>query len=192
MILTFWATLGRGRMDILNIGCGFNKFIGAVNVDAYECCKPDVVADLNEFLPFEDTSFDRIYAFHVFEHLHNWWGCFQECVRVLRPGGILEIRVPDESSRSALTYRDHFRVFRPNSFAGIFESGRGTNAWAVAQGDLPVKMVKYNQVPFREYQWMVRWCPWLLAWCARHLRDFIWEQRFEFQKQKEAGDGSDQ
>lgn len=173
--------------DVLNIGCGFSQIIGAVNVDAFEICHPDVVADLNQPLPFADDSFDHIQAWHVMEHLPNWWGCFQECIRVLRPGGTMEIRVPDESSKTAMTYRDHVFTFGPNSFTGIDGGDRGSNAWAVSQGTLPVKMESYMQVPYKEYQWMVRWCPWLLKFLARHLRDFIWEQRFTFRKLEETG-----
>ena len=167
---------------LLNIGCGKNTLPPPwINVDAYG--DPDVKHDLN-IIPWhfaEDQSVDQIAAWHIFEHLEQWWDAFKECARILKPGGTLEIRVPDESSASALTYRDHLHVFSPLSFNDLVGTRSGTNAWAAEQKRLPLKMVGYQQVPFKEYQWMFHF-PWLLRFCSRHMRNFIWEQRFIFQK----------
>ena len=175
---------------VLNLGCGFRHFIGAVNVDAYDNCKPDVVWDLNK-TPWEwakDNEYDAIFAWHVFEHLSNWFGALKECSRILKPGGKIEIRVPDESSSTAGTYRDHVFVFTQYSFHGIedgnsmLSSRGGTNAWAVhEQHQIPLKCIHYWQVPYKGYNWMLH-CTWLLKFCARHLRNFIWEQIFIFEK----------
>jgi len=136
--------------------------------------------------PFADESVDRIHAWHVFEHLADWWGAFVECARLLKVGGVLEVRVPDESSGSALTYRDHYHVFSRRSFHGAYDvrgaMRHGTNAWAREEaGTVPLAMTEYYQVPFRQYEWLTRW-PRVLRFCADHLRNFIWEQRFVFVK----------
>lgn len=175
---------------VLNLGCGFRKFIGAVNVDAYDNCEPDVVWDLNK-TPWEwakDNEFDKIFAFHVMEHLPNWWEALSECGRVLKPGGTLEVRVPDESSSSALSYRDHHFIFTRYSFhgiadgAGILGSRAGTNAWAMTlEHSIPLKCIHYWRVPFKKYNWMLLF-PWLLGFCAHHMRNFIWEQIIIFEK----------
>jgi len=188
-LLQYKFKLG-GNMNVLNLGCGLRHMVGAVNVDAYECAKPDVLHDLNVTpYPFENDEFDRIYAHHVFEHLPNWWGAFEECGRILKPGGILEISVPAASSDTALTYKDHVRVFAQCSFHGAYKpDGKafvsGTNAWAAGiSGTVPLKMVKYEQTPHGKYNWMMHW-PFkgLLAFCSEHLRNFIWQQTFTFQK----------
>ena len=86
-----------GEKKVLNLGCGFAKFKSpnVTNVDAFDICKPDLVHDLNVMpLPFEDNSFDLILANHIFEHLPKWWDCFNECARVLKPCGRLEVYVP--------------------------------------------------------------------------------------------------
>lgn len=170
-------------MIFLNLGCGFNKLPNMVNVDAYDVCSPDVVWDLNKFpYPWEDNSVDGIVAYHIFEHLIDWWPAFLECTRILKPGGTLEIRVPDESSATALTYRDHHHVFGLVSFHGAIESKHGTSAWAKTVAEtVPMKMIKYSQVPYKEYNWMFR-VPWLLRFCAKHMRNFIHEQSFLFCK----------
>jgi ubiquinone/menaquinone biosynthesis C-methylase UbiE len=155
-----------------------------INVDAFASCHPDVVHDLNVTpYPWADNSVDGIQMRHVLEHLPNWWEAFCECARILKPGGYLRIHVPDESSETALTYRDHVRVFSNASFHGIRGRPSGTNAWATTvEGSIPLVQEFYAQVPYKQYEWMVRWCPWLLRFCANHLRNFIWEQQFVFRK----------
>ena len=169
---------------ILNFGCGFNKLIGATNIDAFENCEPDVLWDLNETpLPFESDSVDKIIAKHVFEHLKPdcWWDTFCDCARILKMGGTLELRCPHDSSRSAATYRDHNNVFTRFSFHGTKDTHSGGNAWAEGVDRVPFKLTRYELVPYQQYTWMIK-VPWLLNFCAQHLRGFIWEQGFFWQK----------
>lgn len=170
-------------MVILNLGCGFKKMEGAINVDAFSCCSPDVQWDLNTFpYPWDDNSVDEILMSHVLEHIPDWWQAFNECARILKPGGRYEVRVPDESSATALTYRDHFHVFSLMSFHGIHEANHGTSAWARENKEtVPLKLESYSQVPYKKYNWMVKF-PWLLRFCAHHMRNFIHEQVFVFSK----------
>ena len=166
----------------LNLGCGLNKMVGFVNVDKYG--KPDQFWDLDITpYPWADDSIDEIVLNHVLEHIGPWWDAFCECARILKPGGQLSINVPDASSDSAWTYRDHLHVFSPLSFHGIQGLTSGTNTWAITEeGTVPLRVMSYHKVPFSPYQWMIRWAPWLLKFCADHLRNFIWEQRFVFRK----------
>lgn len=169
----------------LNLGCGFNKAPqdeGWINVDAYASCNPDVQHDLTKIpWPWEDNSIDFIVARHVFEHLQNWWEGFCECARILKPMGILEVRVPDASSDTAVGYRDHLHIIHPVSFHGTVGARKGVyhNAWFCEQPSVPLKLIFYAQVPFSEYNWMPNF---LLRFCAKHMRNFIWEQRFTFEK----------
>ena len=171
------------RQVLLNLGCGFAKKVGWVNVDGFDVCDPDVVWDLNKFpYPWDDNSADAIEMFHVLEHLEDWWPAFEEMARIVKPGGSVEIRVPDESSTTALTYRDHNHVFSLASFHGIQEANHSTNAWAATVvNSIPLKLEGYYQVPHKKYGWMVRF-PRLLRFCADHLRNYIHEQRFIFRK----------
>jgi len=168
----------------LNLGCGEKKFVGDgwVNVDGYG--EPDVKVDLNKFpYPWKTNSVDHIYMSHILEHIPDWWSAFLECSRILKPNGTLEIRVPDESSATALTYRDHHHVFSIWSFHGVQGSGHGTNSWAKDEkNSVPLILEGYQQVPYKKYSWMIRFCPWLLEFCAAHLRNFIHEQVFIFRK----------
>lgn len=170
----------------LNIGCGFDKMAGYHNVDMCAECEPDEVVDLSKYpWPWADASADEIVAKHVIEHIPgDFWPFMQECARVLKPGGSLSISCPDESSSTALTYRDHHRVFGPNSFHGCDGMRHGTSAWAAKHmNSLPLKLMLYRKVPHKEFYWMMRW-PFrrLLAFCARHMRNFIHEQIFVFHR----------
>ncbi len=68
----------------------------AVDVDSE---RGDIVLNLNQVdeLPFEDSSVDCIYGSHIFEHVSilNSLKIFKECYRILKPGGIIRIVVPD-------------------------------------------------------------------------------------------------
>jgi SAM-dependent methyltransferase len=169
---------------LLNLGCGTQKEPQFLNVDGFKECNPDLVWDLNVTpYPWESNSVDGVQMLHVLEHLDNWWEAFCECARILKPGGFLRIHVPDESSQTALTYRDHLRVFGLASFHGIHGRPSGTNAWAKSvESTVPLVLSEYYQVPHGNYQWMARWCPRVLRFCADHLRNFIHEQRFVFRK----------
>ncbi len=174
---------------MLNIGCGLRKFDGYINVDAYPVCEPDVLWDLNKTpWPFEDCSVDHIYANHIFEHLDCWMDAFKECARILKPAGTLQVNVPDHTSTISMGYIDHQHILSLFSFHMLLErQRRGTNAWAITQGVIPLAMTQYVRVPHEKY---VRW--WmpkrLLLWCCDHMVNFCFEQRFTFVR-KENGNG---
>jgi len=66
---------------------------------AYFLGFPDnvIVWDLRKGIPFNDDSFNAVYSSHLLEHLDRAVvGPFLiECRRVLKPGGVLRIVVPD-------------------------------------------------------------------------------------------------
>ena len=84
--------------DILDVGCGIclvsEGLEGSVTtVDILDGA--DVKHDLNEPLPFKDSSFDIILAGEITEHLTNPKGFLLECYRVLRKNGKLVLSVPN-------------------------------------------------------------------------------------------------
>lgn len=80
----------------LNLGCGDDIRPGYVNVDKFPQNDSVVQADL-PVLPFEDNSADEVVLSHVLEHFGYREGetLCREIVRVLRPGGVALIEVPD-------------------------------------------------------------------------------------------------
>ena len=108
----------------LNLCCGFDYKQGWINADhKLAINKKDVEVDLENLpLPFEDNTFDYIYSSHTLEHINREiMGVFFELWRILKPNGILEIRVPHFSHTSALASPGHKKVFSIRSFFWIFE-----------------------------------------------------------------------
>ncbi len=94
----------------LNLGCGEDKKVGYINVDWSSLVSPDVVHDLNKVpYPFEDSSIDRIEAFHVLEHLEKPFVLMKEFHRILKRGGELNIKVPHFSR--GFTHAEHEHGF---------------------------------------------------------------------------------
>ena len=99
----------------LNIGCGTSGIEGWVNIDN----SPSVLfsrlplgrrifhtpdwphdvrrLDVRKRIPYPDSSVSCVYSSHTFEHFtyEESLGVARECFRVLRPGGVLRIVVPD-------------------------------------------------------------------------------------------------
>jgi len=78
----------------LNLGCDQWKLEHFVNIDCDISVNPDVVADAAR-LPFRDDTFDEIYAGHILEHMHDPDLALIEWRRVLKPGGVITVTVPD-------------------------------------------------------------------------------------------------
>jgi SAM-dependent methyltransferase len=100
---------------ILDVGCGIKKQPGAIGIDRNPASHPDVLVDLDQFpYPFADSSFDRITAIHVIEHLSDVIRTMEEFHRLLRPGGTLRIETPhytDYSSWCDPTHKNHLNSF---------------------------------------------------------------------------------
>jgi predicted SAM-dependent methyltransferase len=81
----------------VNLGCGGCFHSDWVNFD-FVSQSPDVIQhDLRTRLPLNDGSCAVVYHSHVLEHFpHAFAPLFlQECYRVLAPGGLLRVVVPD-------------------------------------------------------------------------------------------------
>lgn len=86
--------LDRSRV-VVELGCGPNKRADVIGVDAVDLPGVDVVADVNQGLPFlPDASVDEVVANHLLEHLSNLEGMMSEITRVLKPDGICRVYVP--------------------------------------------------------------------------------------------------
>ena len=81
----------------LNIGCGHHRHPDWVNVDMYDSGGGIIVHDLRTPLPFADGTFEVVYHSHALEHFDREQGerLLRECRRVLAPGGVLRVVVPD-------------------------------------------------------------------------------------------------
>jgi SAM-dependent methyltransferase len=82
---------------LLNLGCGRRHHPNWTNADLVPSAADVLAVDLRRPLPFAAASFTAVYASHVIEHLAPVEAdrLLREAHRVLAPGGIVRIVVPD-------------------------------------------------------------------------------------------------
>jgi len=79
-----------------NLGCGDRQLEGFINVDINPDVQPDIVADVR-VIPWKwAKKADVIFSDNLFEHIReeSLNEVIQECHRVLKPNGLLQIIVP--------------------------------------------------------------------------------------------------
>lgn len=81
----------------IHLGCGDLNIPGFINIDARPAPHVHVAGDVTDLSLFADGVADLIYASHVLEHIPGVRvnATLWEWRRVLKPGGVLRISVPD-------------------------------------------------------------------------------------------------
>jgi predicted SAM-dependent methyltransferase len=89
-------SLQDGRELRLHLGSGLVRKDGWVNIDLAGA-PANLIWDLKRGIPFEDGSVDAVFHEHLLEHLtiREGFELTRECLRALRPGGVLRVAVPD-------------------------------------------------------------------------------------------------
>lgn len=104
------------KKSILEIGCGIgaslyllknensNNMLYGFEPDPNLCYyakerlpEAKIIQDMYQFGTFEENTFDLIILSHVFEHFDNIREYLEEFKRILKPGGILFVEVPNEN-----------------------------------------------------------------------------------------------
>lgn len=101
---------------MLHFGCGRDIKEGFVNVDHRPLEGVDVVMDIEEDWPWEESSVDHIVCNHLLEHLEDLIGFMDKAHKVLKPEGLLHVKVPHHRHRNADTDPTHIRRFTESSF----------------------------------------------------------------------------
>lgn len=97
---------------VVELGCGPRKAPGRIGVDLVDLPGVDVIASLEDGLPFlPDASVDEIHAYSVFEHVRNFEQLMREMLRVLKPGGRVHCFVPHFSNPYYYSDYTHIRFF---------------------------------------------------------------------------------
>ncbi len=101
-------------MPHLHLGCGTRRLLGYIHVDSRSEVKPDVVADVTDLHHFSDDYADLIYACHVLEHVSkpDVGRTLTEWHRVLKPGGVLRLSVPDFDVMARLYLEEGVHLIR--------------------------------------------------------------------------------
>lgn len=94
----------------LNLGCGYVTHPKFVNVDALVAWHIHYICPVDNLRPFADESVDLVYVSHCLEHISHQQvnAVLAEWRRVLKPGGVLRLGVPDFDQVIAL-YEAHGR-----------------------------------------------------------------------------------
>ena len=96
----------------LNLGCCDSHLKGFLNVDI---CEPaDVIADLTQRWPWDDSTVEQIAAWDVFEHLKDKLHTMNECHRVMKTGAKLDLFIPTTDGRGAFQDPTHVSFWTPN------------------------------------------------------------------------------
>lgn len=145
--------------EFLNVGCGrrFSRDPRWLNVDLVPAVPEVRQIDVQDGLPFPADTFAAVYHSHVLEHLDPSAGLamLRECHRILQPGGILRVVVPDLETiaRCYLARLDEARAGNAGA--------EGRYRWAVAElldqmvrrvsGGAMLELLRTRDAALREY-----------------------------------------
>lgn len=109
----------------LHLGCGPKHIPGFFHIDALPYAHVDRQAPVDQLDFIADNSVELIYACHLLEHFgrRDYHRVLGEWLRVLEPGGILRLAVPDFGACAKLYMEDKL----PNgieSIRGLFCGGQ--------------------------------------------------------------------
>lgn len=118
---------GLGRL--LDVGCGEGNFVLEARLSGWDAVGTEVdshqaalasriggaevrVGDLTD-CHFEEESFDVVTMWHVLEHLRNPLETLAEVHKLLKPGGLLIVMVPDCSCLAARLFKASWSGYDP-------------------------------------------------------------------------------
>ena len=100
------------------LGCGNDIREGFIGLDIGDYGQ-EILRDLRKGLPLCDNSCEHLIADQVLEHIQSnedYIFVMNECLRVLKQGGIFEIRVPHYQAETAFKDPTHCRFFARETF----------------------------------------------------------------------------
>jgi len=110
---------------LVNVGCGAIFHPDWINLDSAPAAPGVRACDARGGLPFADASVDGVYHAHMLEHLEaeDARKFLAECHRILRPGGVVRVVVPDLEG-IAQAYLRELAAVRAGGEATLYEWAR--------------------------------------------------------------------
>jgi predicted SAM-dependent methyltransferase len=145
----------------LNIGSGYKRYPGFLNVDHDPLVNPDFLTDLENLkLDIPDSSVEYVMAHHVLEHIGpGFFDLMKELYRVCKDGAILDIKVPHH--RSDVYFMDPSHV-RPITIDTMQLFSKTYNQWHIdnfnsSSGfglklDVDFELVDYKFNPYPKWE----------------------------------------
>jgi ubiquinone/menaquinone biosynthesis C-methylase UbiE len=167
----------------VELGCGPRKrYQGSIGIDAIDFENVDIVADATEALrAFPQDSVDLVTSSHFLEHVPDLSQFIAEMVRVVRPGGRIEVVVPHFAHPYYSSDPTHKHRFGLYTFSYLAESEilrRGVPAY-VRRHDLRLRSVDLifkSTRPFYGRHVLKRMVGWLFNSC-RYMQE-LYEENF--------------
>lgn len=100
----------------VELGCGKTKSEGYIGVDRFQLEGVDIIADLNQELPFDDNSVDIILACHSLEHVNDLYFTMSEINRICKNKAIMYILAPYYNTSLNIANLYHKSVFNEETF----------------------------------------------------------------------------
>lgn len=104
--------IGCGRAGFLKILCSREIACFGLDIPGFPLPPPgpnlDFLSGVADQLSFEDDAFDAVSIWHVLEHVEQPASVLSEISRVLKPGGVLALAVPNFGSLQARAFGRHW------------------------------------------------------------------------------------
>lgn len=110
----------------LHLGCGPKHIPGFYHVDILDYPNVDRQAPVTDLSFIEDNQVELIYAAHLLEHFSRaeFFAVLAEWFRVLEPGGVLRLAVPDFGAVARLYVSGEFEGGMEYNFLGLVVGGQ--------------------------------------------------------------------
>lgn len=145
----------------LHLGCGSVNFPGWINIDL-DSPTADLLLDLTQPLPFEDSSISHIFNEHFIEHVTREQAVtfLKECFRVLTPDGAIRITTPNLRFLAHSYFSNNINewgdLWQPNSRCQMMNEGmRSWGHQFVYDAEELSRIIGeagFNLITFQEYR----------------------------------------
>lgn len=138
MFLTHYLRKRIKNGKLLDVGCGVGyfliraeKYYETYGIDISHFAISYAKRNLNKSIlklgsatniPFSDEIFDIVTCFDVLEHIRNPREVLREIYRVLKPSGVLIVRVPNTESVGLNLKKDDWYGFRDETHVSLFSN----------------------------------------------------------------------
>lgn len=138
-------------MKALNLGCGPRLFPPPwVNADLLPYIRADVVMDAEKVWPWEDNTFDQVWANMVAEHCLDKAHFIEELWRVCKSGAFVQITVPIYTWPPFWNDLTHKSCWTPGSLNAVLIEEGGHSAQRFRD-------TEFSRKAFEQRDWALCW-----------------------------------
>lgn len=171
--------------SILDVGCGRGDFLLLMREGGWNCTGLELDSRAEsrgkalgfeiknrslEDAKFKGSSFNAVTFWHVFEHVRRPVEALSECERILKPGGLLVVAVPNlKSLQARVSGKRWFHLDPPYH---LYHYSPANLSVLVEKAGFEVKAVKHFSLEYNPYGWLQSMYN-LLGFKTNLLYDFL-------------------